>query len=152
MPRSFFALRHSPMVAMLSAMIALAGSPASADPEAEMSKGEAELAKLLEGREAGEPQRCIRTVPNIPMRTINGTAYVFGRGSTLYVQRTTRPQDIRERFALTLLKQDSTSGVQMCRTDIVNTRDRALGITLGTVIFEDFVPYTQTGSAQSGPG
>lgn len=145
MPRLLIALRHTAKLAMLSAMIALMGSPANADPEVEMSKGEAELAKLLEGREAGEPQRCIRTVPSIPMRTISGTAYVFGRGSTLYVQRTTRPQDIQERFALTLLKQDSTSGVQMCRSDVVNTRDRALGITLGTVIFEDFVPYTQSG-------
>lgn len=145
MPRLLSAAIRSARIAMLPAMIALAGSPALAGTEAEMSKGEAELARLLEGFEKGEAQRCIRTVPNIPMRTIGGTAYVFGRGSTLYVQRTTRPQDIKERFALNLLKQESTSGVQMCRTDIVNTRDRALGITIGSVIFEDFIPYTKAG-------
>ncbi|MGY6550575.1 MAG: hypothetical protein ACXIT4_01630 [Erythrobacter sp.] len=136
------ALRLAVMLAAGVMAAAPVRAAEEAEPAAEMTKGEAELAKLLDGRVAGEPLRCVRTVPGQPMQTINGAAYVFGRGPTIYVQRTTRPQDIRDRYALQLLRQNTTSSIEVCRSDIVTTRDRALGITVGSVIFEDFIPYT----------
>ena len=106
----------------------------------EAGKGETELARLLEGREAGEPVSCISSRPQQRIRTIDGTAYVFGQGSTLYVQRTARPQDIDRRNAI--LSQ-SFSGGQLCRSDVVSTFDPIQGFFTGGVIFEDFVPYTR---------
>lgn len=118
----------------------------AAEKPATPSKGEAELAKLLEGREAGTPLRCIRSLGfGQPMRTIDGTAYVFGQGDVIYVQRTTRPQDISRRFALSIKRLETTSGVEICRTDVVETFDRGLGVPRSSVIFEDFIPYTRTG-------
>jgi hypothetical protein len=118
---------------------------AAGDAPPVSAKGEAELARLLDGREAGEPLRCIRRIGGTaqPMRTIDGTAYVFGQGDVLYVQRTTRPQDISRRFALSIRRLETTSGVEVCRTDFVQTFERGLGVPRNSVIFEDFVPYTR---------
>ncbi len=105
-----------------------------------LTEGEQRLAKLLEGREAGEPMRCIRTLPSQRMQTIPGTAYIYGRGDTVYVQRTRNPGDIRETDALVSNRFNPT---QLCRFDVMTTVDRVIGFFTGTVFFEDFVPYTK---------
>ncbi|QDH33776.1 hypothetical protein [Porphyrobacter sp. YT40] len=107
---------------------------------APQTKGEARLAKLLEGRVAGEPVNCIRTLPNQRMQTIDGTAYVYGSGNTIYVQRTRDPSAIDDNDALVTNRFNAT---QLCRLDITTTVDRVLGFFTGTVFFEDFVPYTR---------
>ena len=129
----------------------LAGTAALAQPEPPASqpppttKGEAELARVLKGRTAGAPQRCIRSLGfGQPIRTINRTAYVFGQGDVIYVQRTTNPQDIDRRFALSITRLETTSGVEICRTDPAESFDRALGVPRAAVIFTDFIPYTRT--------
>lgn len=107
--------------------------------EKEMTKGEKELAKLLEGRTAGEPQRCIRNTPSQRMRTIDDTAYVFGSGRTIYVQRTKHPEDIDDSDVLVM----QLWGSQICRLDQITTIDRFSGFFSGVVFFEDFIPYTR---------
>jgi hypothetical protein len=116
---------------------------------APMTKGEQRLAKLLEGRVAGEPVRCIRTFPNMPMQTIEKTAYVYGRGKTIYVQRTANPGDIDEGDALV---SQRFSASELCRLDQMTTVDRVLGFFTGVVFFEDFVPYTRVKDDTSGEG
>lgn len=119
---------------------ALVASAAPAAP----AKGEAELARLLKDREEGAPLRCIRSLGfGQPRRAIDGTAYIFGQGDTIYVQRTTRPQDISQRFALSIKRLETTSGVEICRTDPAETFDRGLGVPRSAVIFVDFIPYTR---------
>ena len=121
--------------------------PAMADEDTtepateELSKGEQRLAKLLEGRVAGEPVSCIRTMPSGRSTTIDNTAYVFGSGSTIYVQRTTKPERIDDRDTLVL--QRFGGGSQLCRQDIATTIDPVTGIFSGAVFFEDFIPYTR---------
>jgi hypothetical protein len=134
---------------VIPAFVWVAAAAAAMPPPAETvdapSKGEAQLAKVLAGREAGAPLRCIRSLgAGQPMRTIDGTAYVFGQGDVLYVQRTTRPQDISRRFALSIKRLETTSGVEICRTDVAETFERALGVPRASVIFKDFIPYTRT--------
>ena len=106
----------------------------------EMTKGERQLAKMLEGRVAGEPQRCIRTGFNDNMRTIDGTAYVFGRGKTIYVQRTQRPENI-DRDDILVSRRFNSS--EICKLDLVNTADRSFGMYTGAVFYDDFIPYTR---------
>lgn len=145
--------RLAAAAALLAASPGLAEQSPNAGLNPGHAKGEAELAKLLEGREPGAPQRCVRTIGSgQPMRTIDGTAYVFGNGSVLYVQRTTRPQDIQRRFALSAKRLGTTSGTELCRTDMFQTFDRALGIGRSSVIFEDFIPYTAIKDAGTGEG
>ena len=116
---------------------------AKAEVSAVQSKGEAELAKLLEGRVAGKPASCIAGMANQRMRTIDGTAYVYGSGRTIWVQRTTDPKQIDDRDALVVVR---FGGGQICRFDQTTTVDRVNGFFTGVVFFEDFVPYTRAPS------
>ena len=129
----------------LAAMALFAAQPAIADDHAddqavEMTKGEKELAELLEGRVAGEPQTCIRQLPSDHVKAIDKTAYVYGRGNTIYVQRTSNPERIDDRDVLVSRRFSST---QLCRTDVTNTVDPMNGMFTGTIFFEDFIPYTR---------
>lgn len=136
-------------VAVVSAPAAIAQPDVEASAEAPMSKGEKRLAKLLEGRVAGEPQRCIRTLPNIRMQTIDRTAYVYGSGDTIYVQRTRNPESINDTDALVTNRFNAS---ELCRLDVMTTIDRIQGIFTGAVFFEDFVPYTRVKGGASGEG
>lgn len=104
------------------------------------TKGEQRLAKLLAGRVAGEPVRCIRAFRNVPMQTIDRTAYVYGSGDTIWVQRTRNPQQIDDRDYLQVIRRDST---QLCREDQTVQVEPFSGMLSGAVFFEDFVPYTR---------
>lgn len=110
------------------------------DSAEEMTKGEKRLAKLLEGREAGEPQRCIRNFLNDRMQTIDKTAYVYGSGKTIYVQRTRDPENIDRSDTLVSRRFNAT---QICRMDVTHTIDPFIGMFTGAVFFTDFVPYTR---------
>ncbi|HSJ77585.1 MAG TPA: hypothetical protein VK913_02520 [Erythrobacter sp.] len=141
----------------IAAALALAAAlPAAAQSDVETTaeaapetKGEKRLAKLLEGRVAGEPQRCIRTLPNQRMQTIDRTAYVYGSGGTIYVQRTRDPGSINDNDALVARRFNAS---ELCRLDVMTTIDRVNGIFTGAVFFEDFVPYTRVKGDASDAG
>lgn len=140
----------------LSGLIAgpLAAQDDAPDVKAEaetapQTKGEKRLAKLLEGRVAGEPLRCIRTTPRQRMQTIDKTAYVYGSGNTIYVQRTNAPRSIDDNDALVIRRFNPS---ELCRVDIATTIDPVTGIFTGAVFFEDFVPYTRVKDEASGEG
>lgn len=122
----------------------------SADEAREPAKGEARLARMLEGRVAGEPQNCIFNLPTDQMTTIDKTAYVFGRGNTIYVQRTSRPENIDDRD--TLVTRRFGGGRQLCRQDIATTIDPLTQFFTGAVMFEDFVPYARIDKPESSAG
>ena len=110
---------------------------AEAEP---LTKGEKQLAKLLDGRVAGEPVRCIRAIPRQRVTTISGEAYVYGAGRTIYVQRTRDPAAIDDDDSLISNRFTVT---QLCRSDVMRTVNLITGIYTGAVFFEDFVPYTR---------
>jgi hypothetical protein len=134
---------------MMPALVWIAAAATAAEPAAAPAKGEAQLAKLLEGHEPGDPVRCIPSRRQQRVHTIDGTAYVFGHGSILYVQRTTRPQDIDRRNALINRR---SSGGELCRMDLASTIDPIAGFFTGGVIFEDFIPYTRIAKTASAQG
>ncbi|MEM7702759.1 MAG: hypothetical protein AAF251_12535 [Pseudomonadota bacterium] len=105
------------------------------------AKGEKRLERMLEGRVAGKPVNCIRSLPTAPMTTVDSTAYVFGRGHTIYVQRTRNPRQIDNRDTLVLRRFGG--GQQLCRQDVATTIDPFTQIFTGAVMFEDFVPYSR---------
>ena len=99
--------------------------------------GEQQLAKLLEGRVAGEPANCINTYANRESRIIDKTAIVFGSGNTIWVNR--------PRHANSLDSDDvmvtRLTGSQLCDLDVVHMHDRSMFFRTGWVGLEDFVPY-----------
>ncbi|MFN2099023.1 hypothetical protein [Altererythrobacter sp. MF3-039] len=138
------------MKALITAIAALgfAASPALAgeDAEPEMSKGEQKLAKILEGRVAGEPESCITTFGSGNLRIIDKTALVYERGKTVWVNYTRNPKSLDDDDYMVIRKYGS--GSQLCRLDNVTTRDRGGNFFSGVIFLEDFVPYRKVEEAE----
>lgn len=143
------ALLYAASLALLAAPTLAQDGERADEEQTEQTKGEKELAKLLEGRVAGEPASCIRTPPNDRVRVIDDTAIVYVRGKTIYVNRTSRPSDIDDRDTMVIRR---FSGSQLCKTDTVTTIDRGSQMFSGVIFLSEFVPYTrvETNAAAEG--
>ena len=123
---------------LATALLLLAGTTAlAADKPTRAEKNEARLAKLLEGRAAGEPVNCIPTFRADDLQVIEGIAMVYGRGDTLYVAKPTSPQMLRRDDVIVIKR----FGGQLCHSDIIHTVDRMSGFMTGVVFLDKFVPY-----------
>lgn len=119
--------------------LALAGTTAVSARSAE--ENEARLARMLEGRTAGEPVSCISAIHSNRIEVIEDVGIVYDAGSTIYVARPTNP-DALSRNDVVVFKR---FGSQICSTDVIRTVDRYQGYTTGAVFLEHFVPYTKQG-------
>ena len=113
--------------------------PAQAAPE---SKGEAKLARLLEGRVAGEPVSCIQLSRITSSQVINDTAIVYRTGSTLYVNRPRAGAGSLSDWDVLVTR---TTIDQLCSIDTVQTVDSSQGFLTGVVFLGEFVPYRRAG-------
>jgi hypothetical protein len=105
--------------------------------------GEARLAKLLEGREAGPPVDCISLYANRDSRIIDDTAIVYGSGRTIYVNRPSNPDSLDSDDVMVVRLHSS----QLCRLDTVHMHDRSGHFFTGFVGLEQFVPYRRVAHA-----
>ena len=101
---------------------------------------EEKLAKMLDGRVAGEPRDCIYLPSIRGSRIIDKTAIVYDAGRTLWVNR--------PRSGASSLDDDDIlvtnlhgSGSQLCSIDIVRLHDRTSFFYSGFVGLGEFVPY-----------
>ena len=98
---------------------------------------EQQLAKLLEGREAGKPVSCISLSDTRDMVVFDKIAIVYGTGNVIYVNR---PRNAAQLRADDIMVTHPT-GSQFCSLDIVNTVDRTGHFSTGFISLGDFVPY-----------
>jgi len=105
--------------------------------------GEQQLAKLLEGREAGQPVSCIPLNATHDTQIIDKTAIVYDQGRTIYVNRPRYPQSLDDDDILVT----RVHGSQLCRLDTVQLHDRSGFWYSGFVGLEDFVPYRRVAKA-----
>ena len=128
-----------PILAATAALTMLA-APATAQDYAdrELTKGEAKLAKMLDGRVAGEPERCIRTIGSRNLTQIDDTALVYKQGRTIWVNYTRTPGSIDSDDIMVIRKFDGSS---LCRTDQITTVERFGGFLSGVIFLDDFIPY-----------
>ncbi len=98
---------------------------------------EQQLAKILEGREAGPPVSCISLMNTRDTRIIDKTAIVYDSGNVIYVNRPREAQSLDSDDILVT----EVHGSQLCRLDIVKLHDRSGFWYSGFVGLEDFVPY-----------
>ncbi|MEZ5680688.1 MAG: hypothetical protein R3E14_05265 [Erythrobacter sp.] len=123
-----------------TAALTMIATPALAEEhgDASMSKGEAKLAKMLEGRVAGDPANCIRTFGSRNITQIDDTALVYRDGRTIWVNRTHNPESIDDSDVMVIQR---FSGTSLCRTDQVRLVDRHMGMLTGVLFLDDFIPY-----------
>ncbi|QYU70632.1 hypothetical protein J4558_11150 [Leptolyngbya sp. 15MV] len=126
------------------AALALPGAPAHAKDD----PGEAELARLLEGRVAGEPVRCLNGSRQGSVQIVDRTAMVFRDGATLYVNRPdgARILDWNDLPVFRLF------GSSMCHRDQVELRDRSTLFPGPVILLGEFVPYRRAGDARPNEG
>jgi hypothetical protein len=127
-------------IALLTATALLAGPAVVAK---ERMSGEEKLAKMLEGREAGEPVDCISFSQARDARIIDGTAIVYGSGRTIWVNRPMNADDL-DRDDVMVTK---TSLSRLCRLETVRLRDSSNFFFNGFVGLEEFVPYRKVAHA-----
>ena len=120
---------------LAGAALALFGTAATAETLAE--KGEARLARMLEGRVAGEPVRCINAFDSNRVQVIEHLGIVYDNGGTIYVARAKDPK-VLGRWDVPIIER---FGSQLCTNDLIRTVDRSSGHFTGAVFLEDFVPY-----------
>ena len=125
-------------IALATAAFGMLSSPVLADENAQMTRGEEKLAKLLDGRVAGEPQSCIRTLGSRNLSQIDGTALTYRDGDTVWVNYPRNPDSIDDRDIMVI---DRFSGSSLCRTDQVKLVDRVNGFLSGILLLDEFVPY-----------
>lgn len=126
--------KHLGTLAIAAAAAGLVAAPL----EAARQSGEERLAKMIEGRTAGEPSDCIFTTPSQSMSVIDKTAIVYKAGNKLWVNRTANPEDIDEDDILVIRR---FGGSSLCDTDTITLADRSSGMLTGILFLEDFVPY-----------
>lgn len=129
----------------LAASVALAGLAGPALEAKPRLTGEERLAKLLDGRVAGEPVSCISTFNTRDTTVIDKTAIVYHAGNTLYVNRPRHPESLDDDDILVT----EMHGSQLCRMDIVRMHERRGGFYSGFVGLEDFVPYRRVATARN---
>ncbi len=125
---------------LAGAALAFTGTAVSASSTSE--RGEARLAKMLEGRTAGAPVSCISTMDDNKLQTIDEVAVVYDAGKTIYVARPTDPHMLKRNDALVM---DRFSPTRLCVQEPMRTIDRMDGFPTGVVFLKDFVPYTKQG-------
>lgn len=133
-----------PIIATILAATVLAAGPVAAKEKLEP---EAKLAKLLEGRVAGEAQNCIPLTTITSSQIIDKTAIVYKSGSTYWVNRPKSGADSLDDDDVLVTK---LSTGQLCSIDTVQLHDRASHMWSGFVALGEFVPYrkVKTASAQ----
>lgn len=124
----------------LLALSALAAMLAPVAPlQAERLSPEAQLAREVDGRVAGEPVRCIDTHRFSRSRIIDGTAIVYeAAGDTIWVNRPRGGARSLDSWDVLVTRQFST---ELCRGDVVRLFDSSTMMQTGSVFLGDFVPY-----------
>jgi hypothetical protein len=117
-----------------------AAAPAYAAPTA-AEKGQARLAKMIEGRVAGTPVKCVSAMNGNKIEVIDETAVIYDAGKTIYVARPINPRMLDKQDVLVTKR----TGSQFCVNDSMRMVDRVNGFTTSVVFLEDFVPYTKEG-------
>ncbi len=112
----------------------LAGTGLNARPRL---TGEQELAKILDGRQAGKPTSCISSFDSRDMQVIDKTALVYKSGGVVYVNRPNNAEHLDSNDILVTYP----TGSQLCRLDRVQTLDRGSHFINGFLMLGDFVPY-----------
>ena len=126
---------------LLAAAVALVGaSPPQGfqrTPEAQ-----AKLDKLIEGRVAGEPRRCVKSHTTDNPIGIDDRTMMFRDGPRLW--RTELLSAFRcSELGLNRMLVTVNKNIQLCRGDTTYIVDSKDGSPVATCVVGDFVPYTK---------
>lgn len=128
-------------ICLLAAATALAGC-STAPPPAPTAEAEAHLQKLVAGKVAGSPVACLPRHGGQNMVVIDDQRIAFRDGPRVYVNdfRGGTCSRLNSGFYALLTR---SYGTGMCSGDIAEVVDTSNGMTVGSCVLGDFVPYTR---------
>ena len=130
---------------LTAALVLVSSAPAAARPT-RAERGEADLAKALEGRVAGKPVDCIFLNEISSSEIIDGTAILYRTaGNRLYVNR---PSSGKESLSRGKILVTDTRSPQLCSVDTVKLLDNGSRFMAGFVGLGAFVPYSRPTAAR----
>ena len=132
--------------AMLAALFVVAASATAVARPTLAERGEAELARTIEGRVAGTPVDCIYLHDITSTEIIDGTAIVYRTlGNRLYVNRPSMGERSLSRGKIMVTDTHSS---KLCSVDTVKLLDGFSRFPSGFVGLSEFVPYTKVSAAR----
>lgn len=133
--------REFPLVAAVAAAMLAAPSTTIAKPEHGFKSAQA-LARALAGRTAGQAVRCVPNFRSSEMTIIDDGTILFGEGKTIYLQKPAGGCPGLGIGGNTLVARQFATN-RMCQGDVNEVVDARNGITVGSCVFEPFIPYTK---------
>ena len=131
-------------VLTVGAALVLASCTAGSHQYQRSSEAQQDLDKALAGRVAGKPLNCIPNYRATDMQIIDDYTIIFKDGRTVYLQT---PEygcpGIANHSNILVNRPMGTS--QLCSGDINHLIDPSTGMSGGSCVFSDFVPYTKQG-------
>lgn len=135
-PLSRFVVTATASIAGLTACTTNVVEPARSE------RATRELDRRLEGRIAGEPQRCISSDRARDMAVIDSNTVLF-RESGRRIWRTAMQGGCSGLGSVGRALVTTRSSGQLCRGDIGRLVDTSTRMMVGTCSFGDFIPYTR---------
>src|SRR3546814_17388813 len=126
-----------PLIATILSAAMLAAAPAAVAKD--RPTGEEKLARMLEGRAAGEPRDCITLSSVTSSQVVDKTALVYRIGSTLGVNRPRGGAESRAGGAHILVPK--LTGSQPCSTATLQLHDRSSQTYARFFTLGPFTPY-----------
>ena len=132
------------MLTGLALVLAASAAPALARQSAH-DRGEAELAKEVQGLIPGTPEKCLSLSRITGSYIIDSTAIIYRTlGGKVYVNRPYGAQMLRDDD----IPVQFVYGSQLCRLDRIKLLDRSSRMQRGFVGLGDFTPYTKPAKAR----
>jgi len=118
------------------------GACAPVQPAARTPQAEAHLQKVLSGKVPGRPVSCLPDYRSDNMVVIDDDTILFRDGRTVYRNDFLGGSCSRLSNGNYALLTRRFGGLGLCRGDIAEVKDLANGMTVGSCVMGDFVPYT----------
>lgn len=132
-------MRNLFLLAATAATAALTGCTYAPEP-GRTAFAEEKVETMLAGRVAGRALSCLPARSRNQSMTVNDNTILFGRGRTVYRNdlRSGGCHNLGGHYALVT----RSSGTGLCAGDIAQVADLSTGVTVGSCVLGDFVPYT----------
>ena len=118
------------------------GACSTAPQPGRTAEAEAHLDKVLAGKAAGKPINCLPHYRANDMVVIDDNTVVFKDGRTAYRNDFQGGACSNLGSGFYALVTRTSGGLGLCRGDIAQILDTSSGMTVGSCVLGDFVPYT----------
>ena len=136
-------MRYLSIALIASALAACTTAP---EPMTRSAEAEAQLGRLLAGKTPGAPMNCLRSWQSGNMVVIDDSTVVFRDSPTRVYRNDFRGGSCSRLGSGSYALVTRTTGSGLCSGDIAQVVDVSNGITMGSCVLGDFIPYVGASS------